>query len=317
MGKREIELLFIEDRYELCEDDIKLDRLYKAKDLETNSDVFIKVLNYNRYLKDNFIPDLIDETTVVFNIDSRKIAKILDIATDENTYYIVSEFFEGKSLFELVNNKDLKIEDITYITKQIISTLKLCDERGLYHGALRLDNILVNDDYDIKIYDLGITKANGGVNIRMNDNISFLCPHQLNVNYTDRESDFFAIGVIIYYCLFKEMPFKIEKDEFKMLRNIDKGIDLDKNRKTALNKGLIDIIKKLFDRKEKYKGYDEILIDLTKIMYLNANIVETNTKNLNLEQGDYVIKPKNNSFLIKIMSIVMCIIILVMVILQL
>lgn len=33
----------------------------------------------------------------------------------------------------------------------------------------------------------------GGVNIRMNDNISFLSPHQLNINYTDIESDFFAI----------------------------------------------------------------------------------------------------------------------------
>ena len=240
-------MLIIDDRYEVYNDNLEIDKFYKVKDIETNSYVFLKKLEQNKNIKDSFIPNLIDESTMILNLDSKYIANILDVISYESTYYVISEYFDGISLLDLANNKDLKTNDIISISKQIISAMKLCDERGLYHGAFRLDNVFIDKDYNIKIYDLGITKANGGVNIRMNNNIAFLCPHQLNVNYTDKESDFFAIGIIMYYCLFKKMPFKIGVNDREMLKNIDKGIDLNKDRTTALSKGLVDIIKKLFE----------------------------------------------------------------------
>ena len=71
--------------------------------------------------------------------------------------------------------------------------------------------------------------------------------------------------------------------------------DLNKDRTTALSKGLVDIIKKLLARKNKYSSYSEILIDLTKIMYVNADIVET--KNTEYDEGIYIQHKKSNSFM--------------------
>ncbi|WP_455543315.1 protein kinase domain-containing protein [Intestinibacter sp.] len=311
-------MLVIDDRYQIYneDDNLKIDKLYKAKDLQLDSYVYIKILEDNKVIKDTFIANLIDESMIMSNIDCENISTILDVITNESKYYIVSEYFEGRSLLDLVNDNSIKIDNIIYISKQIISSMKICNDKGFYHGSIRLDNILVDDDYNIKIYDLGITKANGGVNIRMNNNISFLSPHQLNVNYTDIESDFFAIGIVMYYCLLKKMPFKIGKTEFEMLKNIDKGIDLDPEKITALNESLINIIKKLLERKDKYKSYSEILIDLTEIMYVKADIVEN--KNIELDEQIYEKTYKrSNSFMIKLISILMCIIILIMIIIQL
>ena len=310
-------VLIIDDRYEIldCEDKgLKIDKLYKAKDLQIDSFVYIKILENNRNIKDDFIPDLIDESTMILSIDSKHIAKILDIGDYKSGYYIVSEYFEGIELYDFINNSSLRIKDILFISKQIIGAMKNCDEKKMYHGGLRLDNILVDDEFNIKIYDLGITKSNGGVNIRMNDNISFLCPHQLNINYTDRESDFFSIGIILYYCVFKEMPFKIGNTDLQMLKNIDRGIDLDKDKITVLNEGIVHIIKKLLDRKDKYQSYNEILIDLTELMYVKADIAKNNDIDLNKEIT-YKKTKKSNSFMIKFISIIMCIIILIMIIL--
>ncbi|MGM9533490.1 protein kinase domain-containing protein [Intestinibacter sp.] len=310
-------MLVIDDRYEIlgCEDEsLKIDNLYKAKDLQLDSYVYIKILKNNRNIDDDFIPDLIDESTMILSIDSRHIAKILDIGDYKSGYYIVSEYFEGITLYDFINNSNLRIKDILFIGKQIVGAMKNCDEKKIYHGGLRLDNILLDDGLNIKIYDLGITKANGGVNIRMNDNISFLCPHQLNINYTDRESDFFSIGIILYYCVFKEMPFKIGKTDLQMLKNIDKGIDLDQDKITVLNEGIVRIIKKLLDRKDKYQSYNEILIDLTELMYVKADIAKNNDIDLN-QDINYKKSKKNNSFMIKFISIIMCIIILIMIIL--
>nr|WP_253288713.1 protein kinase [Intestinibacter bartlettii] len=312
-------VLVIDNRYQVYNEDdnnLEIDKLYKAKDLQLDSYVYIKVLEDNKNIKDTFIANLVDESMMMVDIDCDNVAKIVDVIDeDEYKYYIVSEYFDGISLFDLVKTSSLNIDNIIYISKQIVSSMKIYDEKGFYHGSIRLDNILVDKDYNIKIYDLGITKANSGVNIRMNNNISFLSPHQINVNYTDKESDFFAIGVIMYYCLFKKMPFKIGKTEFEMLKNIDKGISLDREKITDLNEPLIEIIKKLLERKDKYKSYNEILMDLTEIMYVKADIVEN--KNIDLEEIEYEKSKRSNSFIIKLVSIIMCIVIIVMIIIQL
>lgn len=49
----------------------------------------------------------------------------------------------------------------------------------------------------------------------------------------------------MYYCLFKKMPFKIAKTEFDMLKNIDKGINLDPEKITIFNEPLIKFNKKI------------------------------------------------------------------------
>lgn len=311
-------MLIIDNRYKIDnekDEDLQIDKLYRAKDLQLDSDVYIKVIRDNTTIKDTFIANLVDESMMMSNIDCDNVANILDVITDESKYYIVSEYFNGISLFDLVNKNNITLDNIIFIMKQMVTSMRMFDEKGFYHGGIRLDNILVDENYNIKIYDLGITKANGGVNIRMNDNISFLSPHQLNINYTDIESDFFAIGVVMYYCLLKKMPFKIAKTEFDMLKNIDKGINLDPEKITIFNEPLIKIIKKLLDRKDKYNNYNEILIDLTKIMYVKADIVEN--KDIDLEEVYYEEPKKDNSFMVKLVSIIMCIIILIMIIMQL
>ena len=311
-------MLIIDNRYKIDnekDEDLQIDKLYRAKDLQLDSDVYIKVIRDNTTIKDTFIANLVDESMMMSNIDCDNVANILDVITDESKYYIVSEYFNGISLFDLVNKNNITLDNIIFIMKQMVTSMRMFDEKGFYHGGIRLDNILVDENYNIKIYDLGITKANGGVNIRMNDNISFLSPHQLNINYTDIESDFFAIGVVMYYCLLKKMPFKIAKTEFDMLNNIDKGINLDPEKITIFNEPLIKIIKKLLDRKDKYNNYNEILIDLTEIMYVKADIVEN--KDIDLEEVYYEEPKKDNSFMVKLVSIIMCIIILIMIIMQL
>ncbi len=311
-------MLIIDNRYKIDnekDEDLQIDKLYRAKDLQLDSDVYIKVIMDNTTIKDTFIANLVDESMMMSNIDCDNVANILDVITDESKYYIVSEYFNGISLFDLVNKNNITLDNIIFIMKQMVTSMRMFDEKGFYHGGIRLDNILVDENYNIKIYDLGITKANGGVNIRMNDNISFLSPHQLNINYTDIESDFFAIGVVMYYCLFKKMPFKIAKTEFDMLKNIDKGINLDPEKITIFNEPLIKIIKKLLNRKDKYNNYNEILIDLTEIMYVKADIVEN--KDIDLEEVYYEEPKKDNSFMVKLVSIIMCIIILIMIIMQL
>ena len=50
-------MLIIDNRYEVYNDNLEIDKFYKVKDIETNSYVFLKKLEQNKNIKDSFIPD--------------------------------------------------------------------------------------------------------------------------------------------------------------------------------------------------------------------------------------------------------------------
>ena len=57
-----------------------------------------------------------------------------------------------------------------------------------------------------------------------------------------------------------------------MLKLIDKGLNWNDVYAANGNQELIDLIKKLLNRTNKYKNAQEILIDLSKILYEKADI---------------------------------------------
>lgn len=274
---------YISKRYVVLDNDeeIIFGKLYKARDLQDDILVFIQLIRDDRYIDKAFLPNLIDESMNLSQIDSNYIAKILDLGVhyteNERCYYIVNEYFAGIELRKVINGNYMDLNSIVKITRKILRALDMSYNNRLYHGALTEDNIFVDENYNVKIYDYGITQSNKGVNIRKNNSIEFLSPHQININYTDMESDFFTLGVILFDAIFKKMPFGVGKNENDMLKLIDKGIDWNAVAINNENIALVNIVKKLIRRTEKYNSVEEILIDLSKFMYVKADIEENST----------------------------------------
>ena len=94
-------------------------------------DVYIKVIRDNTTIKDTFIANLVDESMMMSNIDCDNVANILDVITDESKYYIVSEYFNGISLFDLVNKNNITLDNIIntpyfkYLNNYFKSSMKI------------------------------------------------------------------------------------------------------------------------------------------------------------------------------------------------
>ncbi len=271
---------FIGNRYSIDNNsDIYIGKIYKATDLFDNNKVLIKLVEHNKHVKEGFMENLIDEMTMLNQIKSPYILPIIDIgihyAKGKILYYIVSEYTKGISLKDIIKGNYLHLEAIISIATQIVRGLEEIYSHNIYHGGLNLDNIIVDKWYNIKIAGLGITKANNGINIRERSSIRYLCPHQLCINHSDKESDFFSLGLILYQAIFNNLPFEEGKDEIEMLKIIDKGINWNNVNTIDNNEQLINIVKKLLDRKDKYKSTQEIVLDLSSIMYEKAEIQES------------------------------------------
>lgn len=300
----------ISHRYDILDidDEIVFGKLYKARDLYEDRLVFIELIKKNKYIVDSFLPNLIDESTMLGQINSPHIGKILDVGIEyihgQEHFYIVNEFFPGIELSKVIRGNYMDLNSIVKITRKILRALGEAHRHNLFHGSLNENNIFVDEYYNIKIYDFCITKANKGINIRKDNTVAFLSPHQLNINYTDKESDFFTLGVILFDAIFKKLPFGNSENENEMLKLIDKGIDWNNVGVNNENIALVNIVKKLIRRTEKYEDASEVLIDLSKFMYVKADIIDEIEKNINkdLETED---NTSNNKFLKKAIFIIL------------
>ncbi|ENY8793701.1 protein kinase [Clostridioides difficile] len=290
-------LNFIGNRYEVVNSDdvLEINKIYKARDVFYRKNVLIKVIKHNNYICEDFVSNLIDESTALDEINSPYILKIIDVGihcTEETTlYYVVSEDFNGIGLDELILGNYLHLEAIVNIMIQVLKALEMIHRNHSYHGSLKSSSIIVDTEYNIKICDFGITKANNGVNTRSYGNRRYLCPHQLCINYTDKESDFFATGLILFESIFKKLPFGESNSEEKMLQSIDKGLDWNSIKAINGNTELINVIKRLLGRNNKYTRANDIIIDLSKVMYEKAYIEVEDEKEEEQKQ-DKVIQVK-------------------------
>jgi len=100
------------------------------------------------------------------------------------------------------------------------------------------------------------------------------------------------LGLILFEAIFKKLPFRQCENEEQMLKNIDKGVIWNELKAINGNDKLINIIKKLLNRTQKYTNTQDIIIDLSLVMYEKADI----KNNINIENEIETIKNKKVGF---------------------
>ncbi|WAW15679.1 protein kinase domain-containing protein [Peptostreptococcus equinus] len=273
-------MIFIGNRYEITDKPVYIEenKLYNAYDSEKNIKVKIKIIENNRYISTDFIPNLIDESMVINELDTPYILHIVDVGVhrtvDSLLYYIVYEDFNGVSLSTLTKGAYLHMDALIRISTQIAKALQAYQSIGKCHGSLKADDILVNDKYIIKIADFGLTEANKGTNIRCSGNLKYLSPSQLAIDFTDIKTDLYCLGVMLYEAVFKKFPFSEASTEKQLMKAIDKGVIWSRVNTSDQNQDFIDIIKKLLERNDNlcYKNYNQLILALSHFMYKTQKI---------------------------------------------
>ena len=141
--------------------------------------------------------------------------------------YIVLEICNGGEIFDFVAQSGAFSEDqARYYFNQFMQGLLHCHDKGFAHRDIKPDNLLLGDDYDLKIADFGFA---GPINGRDGKGYletpcgteAYMAPELLQrKKYSGAAVDIFAAAAVLFILVAQHPPFNLaSKDDpfYKML----------------------------------------------------------------------------------------------------
>jgi serine/threonine protein kinase len=196
--------------------------VYRGRDLRLERQVAIKILA--DALRDDELAwaRLLREARLASQLNHPHIAAIYDLGEEDGRAYIVMEYVEGLALADLIPEGGMPLAQVGRYAAQISSALDFAHQQGVIHGDLKGSNIIVTSEGNIKLLDFGLGRRiprNGMAEVTSAclplaeagataGTLPYLAPEVLRGNPTSRQSDVWALGVLLYQMATGELPFR-------------------------------------------------------------------------------------------------------------
>ena len=199
----------------------------------TQEDYAMKIYDKDK-LNDNSKKKCIyREIEILKRVNHKNIAKLVEVINTQNHILIVQELVTGISLRDYYNREirnqkgisEHKAKIFKKIFKQIFEAMNYLHKNYIAHRDIKLENILMTREYEIKIIDFGFGMYNPenqlqnffcGTPNYMPPEIAFKKP------YVGQKADLWSLGVLIYKLYCADFPFK-GKNEKELYKSIKRG----------------------------------------------------------------------------------------------
>ncbi len=187
--------------------------VFRALDEVNQQEVAVKVLH--RHL----IGD--PQQTERFRLEAAAQAKLahpcvlslLDVYDNNGVMALITELLQGCTLKLYINHRGIpRTGEIVYIGRAILGGLGRAHELGMIHRDLKLSNIFITDDGNLKLMDFGLAKLHrDGDHARSTGGLMgsyyYMAPEQVTGSEITPRTDLYAFGVILYRVATGHFPF--------------------------------------------------------------------------------------------------------------
>lgn len=187
--------------------------VFRAYDLILERDVAVKVLRSNFQSDELAVRRFQREALATTELFHPNVVQVYDVGDDENgIQYLVMEYVKGMDLKRYIKEYfPIPAKEIVKITEQILSGVATAHEHGIVHRDLKPQNILMDEEGNIKITDFGIAIAASETSITQTSSllgsVHYLSPEQARGNKATSLSDIYAVGIILYEMMTGRVPF--------------------------------------------------------------------------------------------------------------
>jgi len=207
----------------------------------------VKILEKKLLESSRDIQRLKKEIKILKKLRHKNIIQLYDIMESKRNLYFVMEYCKNGELFDyIVSKKRLKEQEACRFFQQIINGVEYLHNQGIIHRDLKPENLLLDDKYQIKISDFGLSTFFSKNNYLQTacGTPSYAPPEMLEGHeYNGEATDVWSCGIILYAMLCGTLPFSESQEEIivKKIKIHDYVIPnyLSKDAKDLLNHILI------------------------------------------------------------------------------
>ncbi|MFC4766064.1 Stk1 family PASTA domain-containing Ser/Thr kinase [Effusibacillus consociatus] len=252
--------------------------VYRALDTVLNRYVSVKVLRAQFVTDEEFVRRFRREAQSAASLSHPNVVNIYDVGVEDETYFIVMEYINGKTLKEIIQERSpLPIAEAVDIAKQICSALHHAHEHQIVHRDIKPHNIMVGKDDHVKVTDFGIARAVTSNTITHNGSVigsvHYFSPEQARGAITDVKSDIYSLGVVLYEMLTGELPFSGETPISVALKHLQEHFVEPRQLNPKIPQSVENIILKALAKNPevRYQTAKEMFRDLDKALQ-NPNV---------------------------------------------
>ena len=186
--------------------------VYRARDSRLDRTVAIKILPEEFASDPERVRRFEQESRSVAALNHPNIVAIYDVGSQDGVRYLVTEFLEGKTLRERLQEGALSVNKAVDYGLQIARGLAAAHERGIIHRDLKPENVFITRDGHAKLLDFGLARVRtaSGSEATIGSQTSpgvvmgtagYMSPEQVRGEEVDARTDIFSFGAVLYEML--------------------------------------------------------------------------------------------------------------------
>lgn len=200
------------------------------------------------------------------------VAQVYSFGREKGVPYLEMELVPGGDLSKFI--ADGTVLDPAFVIRvgmEIAEGLKAAEEVGLFHGDVKPENILFDENMNAKLVDFGLaSRATAGKSDELWGTPYYIAPEKVQKKMNSARSDIFSLGATLYHAIAGKPPFD-GADAVEVIKARFKGpaTPLDQVR-PGVEPEVARIVTRMMysDLFQRYPNYNSLIGDMKK--YLTA-----------------------------------------------